>query len=598
MKSKRSISLLLLLLLLLLFPVEAEAKSSVIHDISIHIELLDNGEALVEEVWEAEVYEGTEVYLVKERLSENQMSFTDLHVSDETGRVFTTLEHWDTSASRQEKAYKAGYNYTSNGVELCFGIGDYGNHTYRISYRVKNFLVKYSYDTPGFHVRVVNDKMSSPIHNVNVTIEKDGVSFDQDNAKIWAFGYEGEIVFEDGKIEARSFDTLDSHNYVNILASFSPELFEPAFTNSKTFEQVKDTAMVGSDYGDRDEPSGNNQGTFRRRGLFQIIPYTFFFAFGIIFFVSSLVIFGAKAGDSSGTGGLGKVSAAALDRKVRSSKEEYHRDTPFDGDLAVSYRALAYTGKGKMENLISALILSWLRKGYIHLQKVEDSSFFGLVKKEETSIGGLDANAPTLPLEKRLYSMMMEAAGSDRILQEKEFYKWSRKEYSRVTSWHKDYLKEGESALQQHGYLTAPQSAKILGLVPYEYRDITELGLERVGELVSFQHFLDDFTLVAERESLEVEVWEEYLIYAALFGIAERVAEELEKHQPDVFKDSAYGDDYSSTIQTLAMVHYMSSAMSRGTSAGGSSSSSGGGGFSSSGGGGGFSGGGSGGGFR
>ena len=109
MKSKRSISLLLLLLLLLLFPVEAEAKSSVIHDISIHIELLDNGEALVEEVWEAEVYEGTEVYLVKERLSENQMSFTDLHVSDETGRVFTTLEHWDTSASRQEKAYKAGY---------------------------------------------------------------------------------------------------------------------------------------------------------------------------------------------------------------------------------------------------------------------------------------------------------------------------------------------------------------------------------------------------------------------------------------------------------------------------------------------------------
>lgn len=197
MMKRKFLFFVLLLCLLLVFPGQAEAKSSVIHKIDIEIELLEDGEAIVHEVWDAEVYEGTEVYLVKNYLSENKMRYSDLKVQDESGKEFELLDVWHTSASREEKAYKAGYHYTSDGVELCFGIGEYGAHTYNISYRVKNFLVGYKDGTPGFHVRVVNDQMSAPIESVLVKIRKEGVDFSKENAKIWSFGYLGEISFLD-----------------------------------------------------------------------------------------------------------------------------------------------------------------------------------------------------------------------------------------------------------------------------------------------------------------------------------------------------------------------------------------------------------------
>ena len=90
---------------------------------------------------------------------------------------------------------------------------------------------------------------------------------------------------------------------------------------------------------------------------------------------------------------------------------------------------------------------------------------------------------------------------------------------------------------------------------------------------------------------MEVEVWVEYLVYAALFGIVDEVAKSFEKLQPDFFEHSEFGADYDAILHTPALTTSLSSAVLRSSSS--SSDHSG-----SIGGGGGFSGGGSGGGFR
>ena len=53
---------------------------------------------------------------------------------------YTTLNSWNTSGSLSSKAYKCGINKISNGVELCWGISNYGSNTYTVKYTITNFV--------------------------------------------------------------------------------------------------------------------------------------------------------------------------------------------------------------------------------------------------------------------------------------------------------------------------------------------------------------------------------------------------------------------------------------------------------------------------
>ena len=135
-------------------------------------------------------------------------------------------------------------------------------------------------------------------------------------------------------------------------------------------------------------------------------------------------------------------------------------------------------------------------------------------------------------------------------------------------------------------------------------------------QLPRLYNFLRDFTLSGERSAPEVALWRNYLVYATLFGIADRVAEQFKKLYPKVFEQLSESSHLGAgaLMSTVAF----STAISReiratapppprpvtSSSSGGhyghsySSSSSGRGGSSSRGGGGGYSGGGRGGGSR
>lgn len=583
MNTKRLL-LPILLVLVLLAPGISFGQTDAIHSIDIRVELLDNGDALVEEVWDMEIYQGSEVYLVKDNLKENQMAISELRVKEEGGEYFETLASWDIRASREAKAGKAGYNRTKSGVELCFGFGDYGAHRFYISYRVENFLVGYKEGVSGFLIRLINDELSSSVQDFSITIERPGLELNADNSRIWAFGYEGMVDFQEGKILAWPSRSLAKRNYVNIMASFDEGLFNPSFTSSKTFSQVRDGAMKGSSYDDKPRIS--------IYAILYLIFIVLIFALPIVGILVSIF-----SGRKSSVAGIERASLRELSKRVKKARKDYYRDIPLNSSLAGAYKAQSLVGSSKLERIIDALILSWLRKGYIYLDKEEKSRFFGLSTREVVSLGGFETNHPENPGERKLYDMMAEASGTDLILQEKEFYSWSKGNYQRVVSWEMDYLSQGEKDLSKEGILGPVEKRKALGIFPVKSRKITEKGLEEIGQLFSLENFLKDFTLLAERQSLEVEIWEDYLIYGALFGRADQVAKELNKLRPGIFDNSVFGSDYDSIITTLAMSHHMSGAISRGVSAA-RSASSGGGGSSSLGGGGGFSGGGSGGGVR
>ena len=133
---------------------------------------------------------------------------------------------------------------------------------------------------------------------------------------------------------------------------------------------------------------------------------------------------------------------------------------------------------------------------------------------------------------------------------------------------------------------------------------------EEAAKLLKFKNFLSEFTLSREREVPEVSLWGQYLMFAQVFGIADKVVAGFEKMYPQQFSDYSrqYGMD-SVTMRTVvhswtnmankAYSKAYDKKLSAEASARSSSGSRGGyGGYSSRGGGGGYSGGGRGGGSR
>ena len=185
-----------------------------------------------------------------------------------------------------------------------------------------------------------------------------------------------------------------------------------------------------------------------------------------------------------------------------------------------------------------------------------------------------------------LFQMARAAAGSNNLLEKNEFEKWSTKNYKKLTAWPDRAVARGKSWFRDKGYF------KTDGVC-------TEEGATQACHLIEFQNFLKDFTLSGERGAPEVGLWKDYLVFAQLFGIADKVAKQFQKLYPAAFEQLSQqaGMDPTSLIYTVNWTNRLSTrAFSN--AAGRAGSVSGGGGHSSFGGGGGFSGGGFGGGGR
>ena len=191
--------------------------------------------------------------------------------------------------------------------------------------------------------------------------------------------------------------------------------------------------------------------------------------------------------------------------------------------------------------------------------------------------------------------MMVEASGEDAVLQDKEFSAWSKQNARRLYNWTDKIQVMGESTLRQKNWMVGSR--------------FTTAGQKEARGLLGFRKFLEDFTLTGEREAIEAHLWQEYLVFGALLGVADKVAKQLKDIDPVRFEQTMVYD-----YPTLNTIIYMTNSLSRSItnaaswgapvssySGGGGSSSGSWGGFgggTSFGGGGGFSGGGHGGGGR
>ena len=128
--------------------------------------------------------------------------------------------------------------------------------------------------------------------------------------------------------------------------------------------------------------------------------------------------------------------------------------------------------------------------------------------------------------ENKLYMILYQASNNDYILNPKEFKIWSRKNYKILNSWYTDMLINKKSEIEH--LIISTSENKFFGGTVY-YRKFGEKLMNEAYNLIGLKKFLLDFGNMKDKSSIEVELWEYYLIFATLFGITDKIDDELKE---------------------------------------------------------------------
>lgn len=573
-----------------------------IDSVAVRAYIKQDGSAIISQLWFANVVSGTEWYIpVREKngFKVKFLSVTEMVPNPNYGKkdepYYNPIHYvdegrdWDTDRGLEEKAGRCGIVSTYDGCELCWGQGSMGDHIWIATIAVEG-LVNSLDDYDAFNFMFVNPDLVAPPKAASVTIYNDseGPAWNEENVKFWAFGFHGDIEWqEDGSIMARTTEPMDPEAKMIVMMRFDKGLLEPTNVRDMDFETLQKKAFEGSDWYSDD----NDMSYFWWLIAILIFIYDALHGFRLFLFLAAVFV-NLKDRILSMLGFKWERSVVGT-----SLVNTYFRDVPLDGNLRMANhvleKGLRVTPSGQFGRLMGAYFLKWILDGYMHVSTTDGKAELLL---NDAVPAFVDEH------ETQLYRICQTAArqNQNNVLESGELKDFAKKNHKLIMDWAKRADSDAVIEMCTKGW------------VMEKTETVTDSGKKAFCTVASFKHFLEDFTLSKERGAVEVKMWKEYLVYAQLFGIADKVAAQFKKLYPESLPNVNLDYAALSTVSTLSYGFYNSAyqkheslrlraeanARAKSHSSSWERSYSGRGGSSSYGGGGGYSGGGRGGGSR
>ena len=508
--------ILLFIFLLVISPICVFATD--VYNIDIDVDILQSGDAKITEIWDVRATDGTEWYKPLYNLQNSEITNFKVYMDEKE----LTYKEWDTTETIDEKAGYYGIIHVNDGVELCFGKTDYNRHTFKLVYDFSNVI----FNTED--AQVFYNTLIPPVYDVNFekyTVKIHSYYAFPDELDTWGFGTKGYTYVQDGIIGSTNEGAINTNEPVVILIKFPLNTFETSnvIEGYNQFNDVIETAYDGSyEYDYSYDP------TLKERIMNFLAGLTsFIFPLGII----------ALAIGAALKSGYGYKDNKTIDKK----NTPMFRDIPCNKDIYYANALINLNNFGYKEtNIFGAIILKWLRQDKIAF-KNETKGIFN----KETSMIDLTLN-PTFDsdIEQELFDIMYKAS-EDGLLESKELERWAKKHYEKFFGLFKRIANNKINELKSNGHIykrTNKEECKRLNVMDdMIYKDSTELyGLKK---------FLQEFSDMKNKEAIEVKLWDEYLMFAYLFGMAEKVAKQFKDLYPEIVREMEQSNlDYGTFV--------------------------------------------------
>ena len=491
-----------LMLIGLLCASSMSAQSSSLYKNDINVVINDLGNARICESRQVGVYQGTEGYIKMYNLQGREVG--ELAVSDEQGDEYECLRSWNVDASFDEKANKCGIYKSSDGPELCWGIGSYGIHTYHVRYTLTRLVKAYD-DYDGF-LFIFYQGGVPYAKDIHLTIKGLDKYFNPEDVRVWAFGHHGNIFVKDGAVEVQTTQPFRSDSEkMTVMVQFKKGIFHPATTVNNTFyKAVKKRAFKNSKYQDTEAMEKQaSRSSFVDDSTWQVFDD---FGWLLVIILAPLVLIGAPLVTNSRC--KRDKQLHRLFGNVKGKVDNWFRDVPCRGNLQkVAGIYFSITNDNDFDALRKAHIMRLLQNGKLSIVTQDLKKRF-LVKEPEK-----DDGKKTQDYSYYLQKLLYDAAGENHVIDPNELKQYVRQDPVKL----RPIARALKNSLKMN-----------------TYHPLEKISEKNANEVMGLKHFLEDFTLASERTAGEVALWKDFLVYATLFDIAEQVSRDMKSIIPEL----------------------------------------------------------------
>ena len=636
MKIRKLIGIFIASLLLILIGNTKSDASLNLTNLDFDVQINEDGSMDVTETWDINISETNTLYKTFEIDKEKYTAITDFKVSEITNG--TNKEFRETNVWKHhidENYYFGGINQDGE-YEVAWGVNVTSNakRKYEISYRVIDAIKKYG-DCAELYWQFIGDRFEITADKITGTIKLPVSVQNKEELRVWGHTkyLNGEIYVTDEKTIQFHLEDYTANEYVEV------RILMPTYImNNIEFTSLENKEAEILEEEEKEASAANERRAKRDRQMkITIIAIT-----SIVGLIGIVFINGIRK----------NIKALKENPKIKPEMElDYYRELPDKTATPLEANFILKKGTFDLSETISATILNLTLKGYIKVEQVEKTINIEILNKDASKLQGDEIYVLELlknAQRNKKSKSKTENEETKQILTMKDVEKYTKQKPEKLIKMQKGFEGIAKNTSQNKGkydkkiakksetyiskvigyifLLIAVIMAVIIGIattgefvpkmIKYaliagsftiivlvinmilisklinRFNGFTSKGINEQEQWKAFKKYMEDFSLLDEKEVPQLVIWEKYLVFATAFGIADKVIKQLKVKYPELNNQDTINNmvlfaamsnsgglntNFISSLNTSTS-HMYSSTYSSGSGSGGGFSGGGGGG--------------------
>lgn len=466
---------------------------------------------------------------------------------------FETLKDTDFTRLDKGKANNLGYLETkiSNGQEYkMYFKSNEETVAFKLKYKIQNAIVLHK-DVAELYWTFIGSDFEDDMEDLQIRVNLPNID-QTNNFRIWAHGeMSGEIRPYGNQYLLASVKKLESHNPVDIRMTFDKTLVNQNLVKKQTNEEALEEIL------EVETKRAEEQNAKRKQ--IKLLFYSFLILSGL--YLIALIITWIYV-------------YLKYDKEYKSEfTNEYNREFIDDYNVEVVDYLM---NKNITPNAMSASIMNLIYKKVIKIEEIPSEK-----KQKEYKFTLVEPHENTNETEEYLLKFLFIKVGSAGIFTTKELKDYAKgtktceKFSTSYATWKNKVVQDGkkENFFERNG---KPIVISIIFLIisvimnvmmgicnvvlPFPFINTaisiifliytccffkrTKKGNEDYARWKAFKKFLNDFGTFETKELPEIILWERYMVYATVFGLAEKVSKVMNVKIKELETAGMYVGDY------------------------------------------------------
>ena len=573
-KIKKLGIILMFVLLFLVIGNESDAASSdlELNNLNFNAEILENGDMRVTETWNIDIENTNTLFKTFKTDINKYTNIKDVAVKETTDGIKKDFVETTRLMYHVTKDYYYGLINNDGDFEIAWGVGlddDSDTRIYEISYTVEGAVGRYS-DYDQLYWQFVGSDFEVDAKKITGTITLPKEVENKDEIKVWGHtaGVNGEIYVTDkNKIEFIIND-FKAGTYVEVRTLFPLDVLDGEVY--RTYEH-----SILSDVLEEEKVWADEANRLRNQRIIYIVIFYIVITVISIFIIVNII----------------RKIKLIKKRKEKKPSEEiiYFREIPREDSSPAEAVFLEKETKTDLQpndtgKIFSATLLNLSLNKLIGIENIKNEKgkdeisikilnrggILDLENKDEKAIGrflisAFDKQKDGVLTVKELEKFIKNSSSSTILNLQEDIRQGTRiklLDKKLIDKENRDrYVKEsGVQALyisllifcvcmafvfvEWLGNLIIPGCIVFIimmflnivatGIAISKIDVFTQSGIDEIAKWKGLKKYMEEFSLLDEREVPEIAIWEKFLVFATAFGIADKVLKQLKIVYPDI----------------------------------------------------------------